>query len=122
MTSSKNTQEQATSTATAFFDKWSQTETFSPETLMQMNAISMKIWGEVAKENLQAMTDFMQNYAEQMQDLSHAKGPDDVMRAQARLASKNGPQLFQRSQRLLETLMESTTEYQKCLKKNKKCD
>ena len=85
---------------------------------MEINAISMRVCGELAKENMEAMSELMQSYSEQMQDLSHAKGLDDVARLQARWASKTAPQFYQRAQRMLETMMEGATEYQKCFEKN----
>lgn len=104
--------------ATSPFNPWTQANKFDLEPLTELNGITSMLYGEMIRQNMKTVNEYMQCYAEHLQGLSHAKGIDDVMILQSRWVSKTSSQLFQHSQKMLDILLASSTEYSNWFKKS----
>jgi phasin family protein len=100
-----------------YFEQWPKAKNFSLEPIMELNGITTKLCSEIAKENFQAMNEWMQSMTEHTQNLSRVKGIEEFMELQSRFASKTTPQICQHAQHVLDTMMESASEYNKWFEK-----
>jgi len=99
------------------FDQWSNPSKFGLEPLIELNSITTHTCGEILNENLSAINDLVQTSASMMQDLSRVKGLDDAFAATARSTSQLAPRMYEHNQRILNTFLEGSQEYQKWLGK-----
>src|ERR1700722_18620188 len=84
----------------AWFEQWQQQSKFSLAPMMEFQAITTRLLGELARQNLKTLNALAQCATEQMQDLSHAKGVDDVVHSQARSASRAAPEVYEHAQKV----------------------
>ncbi len=103
--------------ATSIFEQWPQTGKLSLEPMFEFGNITMRLCGDITRENMKAFSELLQTNTEQMQNLSQVKGMDDVFSAQARWAAKTTPQVYQHMQHIMDMILESTSECSKLLEK-----
>ena len=106
--------------ATSYFDQLSQNPNkfMNMEPVFAFNGITTRLYSELARENIQMMTELMQCGVEQMQGLSHARGFEEVMNVQSKTMAKATPQIIEHAQHMLDAMMTSATEYSKLFEKN----
>lgn len=105
--------------AFSYFDQLSQnTNKFvNIEPMIEFNGITTRLYSEIARENLKMMNELMQCGVEQLQGLSHARGLEEVLSIHSKTMAKAAPQLFQHTQQILDTLVESAGEYSRIFEK-----
>jgi len=96
-----------------FMEHWPQAAKMSMEPLMELNGITTRMCTDIARQNLKTMNDIMQCHAEQMQGMSHARGMEDMINAYSRWCAKVSAPLTQHTQNVLDTMLESASEYSK---------
>ncbi|MBI2791592.1 MAG: phasin family protein [Gammaproteobacteria bacterium] len=101
----------------SMFDQWPQANQSFLEPLIELNNINMRIYGDVARENIKAMNDLVLCHAEQVQQLSQAKKLEEVMAIQANLITNASKPLNTYAQHMLNTMLESASIYSKWLEK-----
>lgn len=97
----------------SYFDQWPKTNHALLEPWTELNGVTTRLCGELARENLSAMTQFMQSNAEQFQALGQAKGMEDFVEIQKRWTNEVPPKLQQHAQTMLHTMASGLAEYQK---------
>jgi len=102
---------------TNHFEHWPQMGKMSFGPMMELNGITTRLCSEIARENLQAINEWMHTVTEHTQNLSQAKGLEEVLALQARFASQTAPHICQHTQHVMETVMEGMAEYRKCFEK-----
>lgn len=101
----------------SMFDQWPQANQSFLEPLIELNNINMRIYGDVARENIKAMNDLVLCHAEQVQQLSQAKKLEEIMAIQANLITNASKPLNTYAQHMLNTMLESASIYSKWLEK-----
>lgn len=103
--------------ATPNYHQWSQVNKLSLGPLMELNGITLRLLGDLTRENLTALNEVIQGNAQHLHDVSHAKGLEEAMSLQSRYVSKMGPRMFEHAQNVLDTMLDSANEYQHWLEK-----
>lgn len=98
--------------ASPMFDQWSQTHKISLAPILELSNITTRLCGTICRQNLDALNRLAQNGQEQLQGLSQAKGLEGLMQTQAKLVASTTPLMFQHAEELLNTFIDSATEYQ----------
>jgi hypothetical protein len=106
----------------SMFDQWSQPHraSFGPvvASITELNRITTQACGELFRQNLKAMTLLAQSSQEQLQDLSQVKGIDGALQLQKQWLEKATPQVLKHAEEVLDTVLESATEYQAWMENN----
>lgn len=96
----------------SIFEQFNQGHQNAMAPLFELNGIHTRVCNDMARQYLKSMQDFIQCSAESMQQLSHARGLEEVMSALSKVPAKMGPQMLENSQKMLDTMTQSATEYQ----------
>jgi len=96
----------------SIFEQFNQSNRNVMAPIFELNGIHTRVCNEMARQYLKAMQDFIQCSAESMQQLSHARGLEEVMSALSKVPAKMGPQMLENAQKMIDTMTQSTTEYQ----------
>lgn len=94
------------------YNQWSHVGKLSIVPLLELNGITMRLFGDITRENLSAFNEIVQGNAQHLHDVSHAKGLEDAMALQSRYMSKMGPRMFEHAQNILDTMLDSANQYQ----------
>lgn len=73
--------------------------------IMAMNKISAEVLSEIAKEQMKAQQSYLKCQSEHWQNLSHAKGMEEVLSLQAQHLQKISPQMFEHTQHIIDCLL-----------------
>ncbi len=90
---------------------------FSNEPFMAMGDLVTQLSSEMLRQQIKATTELMQFCADEMHQLSLAKGMDDVMATHSRFIAKSSPKLIGHAQDTLDNLMNGAAQYRKLLDK-----
>lgn len=101
----------------SFYDQWSQASQTSLSPWLEFNNITYRLYGDLSRQNLKIINELMQCYTEAIQECSHARGLDEILSAQSRIATKSSSNLAQHAQHIWDTFLESSTQYQKWMEK-----
>lgn len=93
------------------FDQWSQTQKLSFSPLLELNSITTRLCGKLLQQNLKAMNSLAQSGQEQLQTLSGVKGVNEALQCQSQWIADTVPQAFDHAEKLLNTVLDSATEY-----------
>lgn len=106
----------------SMFDQWSQPQkaSFGPviSSITELNRITTQACAELFRQNLKAMTMLAQSSQEQLHDLSEVKGFDGALQLQKQWFEKATPQVLKHAEEVLDTVLESATEYQAWMENN----
>ena len=80
--------------------------------LIELNGITTRMYGEITRENLNALNEIFQGNTQHAHDISHAKGLEEIISVNSKYASKMAPRMFEHAQHVLDTLLESANQYQ----------
>jgi len=95
-----------------FMENWPQAK-MSLEPYIEFNAITTRICGELARQNLKLMNELMQCSADQMQGMSHARDFEAVSSGYTRWCTRIAPQLTEHGQKVMDTMLTAVAEYNK---------
>jgi len=87
------------------------------DNLKAFNELATQLGSEIVRQQFKALNDLTQSCAEQMQQLSMAKGIDDVMATHSRFVAKSSPKFVAHAQDTLDALMNGALQYRKLLEK-----
>lgn len=104
--------------ASSIFDQWSQTHKVSLAPIFELNDITTRLCGTICRQNLEVMNRIAQSSQEQLQGLAQVKSIDGAVQSQTRWFAVATPQMFQHAEEVLNTLMDSATEYQTWFESN----
>ncbi len=90
---------------------------FSNEPFMAMSDLATQLSSEMLRQQIKATTELMQSCADEMHQLSLAKGVDDVVATHSRFIAKSSPKLLGHAQDTLDSLMSGAMQYRKLLEK-----
>jgi hypothetical protein len=85
--------------------------------MIELNNINMRLYGDVARENIKAINDLVLCHAEHVQQLSQAKKLEEVMAIQADLITNVSKPLNTYAQHMLNAMLESASIYSKWMEK-----
>lgn len=85
--------------------------------LMAFNELATQLGNEIARQQFKALNDLTQSCADQLHQLSMAKGVDDVMATHSRFIAKSSPRLIGHAQDTLNCFMDAALQYRKLLDK-----
>lgn len=101
-------------------EQWSQVNKLSIAPIMEFNGITVRLLGEMTRENLSVLNEILQGNAQHLHDVSHAKGLEEAMGLQSRYISRMGPRMFEHAQHILDTMLDSANQYQHWFEKGMK--
>ncbi|MBS0288490.1 MAG: phasin family protein [Proteobacteria bacterium] len=87
------------------------------EPIFELNKITMRLYGDAAKEQTKAINELLRCHAEQLQQLSHAKRWEEIMEIQANWAANAASPLNELTQAMIESCMNMNSHYAKWLEK-----
>lgn len=87
------------------------------DNIKAFNELATQLGSEMVRQQFKALNDLTQSCADQMHQLSMAKGIDDVMAAQSRFVAKSSPKLIAHTQDTLDALMNGALQYRKLLER-----
>ncbi|MCS5710219.1 phasin family protein [Candidatus Berkiella aquae] len=87
----------------------------SNEPLMSFHHLTTHLGSEIVRRQMNIMNDLMQCSAEQMHQLSHAKGMDEIVATHTRFIAKSSPKLMGHAQDTLDCFLDGATQYRKLL-------
>lgn len=88
---------------------------FSNEPYMAISDLVTQLSSEMLRQQIKATTELMQSCADEMHQLSLAKGMDDVIATHSRFIAKSSPKLLGHAQDTLDSLMNGAAQYRKLL-------
>jgi phasin family protein len=100
------------------FDQWTQSGKHFYEPMVELNKINAHLCSEIARENVKAMSEFIQCNTQNLQSISSAKQFEDAMNNQVKNAADMSQRMGQHAQRIFDILLESTQEYGKWFEKS----
>lgn len=78
--------------------------------MLEFGALCTRFWSDLAKQSLQAGSDFVQSQSEQLGHLAQTKNPEEFMAQQTKWANKQTPKAFEYAEQTLATAQESIKE------------
>lgn len=85
--------------------------------LFAFNELATQWGNEMLRQHFKALNDFAQVSADQMHQLSMAKGLDDVMAMQSRFLAKSSPKFLGYTQDSVDFMMNGAMQYRQWLEK-----
>lgn len=98
--------------ANLFFDPFSADSHVKLESIFELNAISTRIWSEMARQGLQVSNDWIKSSGDHIQNLSKTKGVEEVVSLNTQWLKKMAPNAIEHAQMGLDTVMEGIQELQ----------
>jgi hypothetical protein len=86
--------------------------------MMAFNELATQLGSGIVRQQFKALNDLTQSCADQLHQLSMAKGIDDVMATQSRFISKSSPRVIGHAQDTLDCIMDAAAQYRKLLEKS----
>ncbi|MGE4348762.1 MAG: phasin family protein [Candidatus Berkiella sp.] len=99
------------------FEQWAKMSKSTTEPMLEFGALCTRFWSDLAKQNLQAGSDFVQSQSEQLGYLAQAKSPEEFMTQQTKWANKQAPKAFEYAEQTLATAQEGMKECAKFYQK-----
>ncbi len=89
----------------------------SYEPVMLLNQMAAQVSNDLMRHQWRALNDWMQCNAEQWQQLSRARGVDELVATQSRFIAKSSPKLLGYAQDTLDCLVDAASQYRKIMVK-----
>lgn len=102
----------------SMYDNWSQTQKASLGPILELSNITTRLCGELMRQNLRAANEFAQSSQEQFQALSKVKDANEILRTQGQWMSEMTPHVIDHAEKLLDTVLESASEYREWYESN----
>lgn len=104
--------------SSTYHEQWSQNSKLAFAPILELGGITSNMCSELARHNLRMMNEMMQASAEQMQNLSRAKGLEEALRINSQYTAKIAPQMLHNAQYVLDTMLDSANQYQQWFEKS----
>ncbi|MBN9286656.1 MAG: hypothetical protein BGO43_10880 [Gammaproteobacteria bacterium 39-13] len=100
----------------SFFEHLPQTGKSMIEPMMAFNQVTARLYTDITRENIKAMTEFMHLQTEHMQRLGHMRKMEDVLNLQAEWMEKMAP-LGEHAQHIMDLMLQGAEDYSRCFEK-----
>lgn len=102
----------------SMYDHWSQNQKVSLAPILELSNITTRLCGELMRQNLRAASEFAQDSQAQFQALSKIKDVNEIIRTQGEWVSKVTPHAIEQAEKLLDTVLDSASEYREWYESN----